>query len=278
MEWQSIQLLSVHRRPATRRADTKKNGPHFLVGWFPFLCHCHHTLPWTNNRPYSLGFLLLVCLPAWISSPSFDSTILIKCTPPSVYYYCFRYKRYRFLGLSFFCSFTSLLHRDGGAWMTDRCLVYQYNFHRASSLHGKKKIWVLWRIRYQIPTPHTAKQNGEQWRPCWTFLLKWEHAVLEGYLLWPHISPRTFLLLLFWLSVTKRRTPLKMMFGSFRRNIKFAVELQKESQGSTSVWWFPGFSILYLAIFGMTLCLSVPSHLRTRSRRISLRIDCFLLR
>lgn len=134
------------------------------------------------------------------------------------------------------------------------CLPIQF----PSSLHGKKKIWVLWRIRYQIPTPHTAKQNGEQWRPCWTFLLKWEHAVLDGYLLWPHISPRTFLLLLFWLSVTKRRTPLKMMFGSFRRNIKFAVDIQKESQRSTSGWWFPGFCILYLAIFGMTFCLSHP--------------------
>lgn len=66
------------------------------------------------------------CLP---ESLSFDTTIPIKCTPPSVYYYCFRYKRYRFLGLSFFCSFTSLLYVDG-AWMTGRCLVYQYNFHR----------------------------------------------------------------------------------------------------------------------------------------------------
>lgn len=128
MEWQSIQLLSVHRRPANPKSRYQEKRSTFFSRLVPFpLPLPPHT---TNNRPYSLGFLLLVCLPAWISSPSFDSTTLIKCTPPSVYYYCFRYKRYRFLGLSFFCSFTSLLHRDGGAWMTDCCLVYQYNFHR----------------------------------------------------------------------------------------------------------------------------------------------------
>lgn len=89
--------------------------------------------------------------------------------------------------------------------------------------------------------------------------------------------PRT--LLLFWLSVTKRRTPLKMMFGSFRRNIKFAVDVQEESQRSTMVdAGFQGLASSTSTYSGWLSVCPVPSHLRTRSRRISLRIDCFLLR
>lgn len=143
---------------------------------FPLPLPPHNHEP-TNNRPYSLGFLLLVCLPACISFLRYHSDQMYAALCLLL---LFSLQKISISGiiLLLLVHFSPLR-----GWCLNDGLLSCLPIQFPSSLHGKKKIWVLWRIRYQIPTPHTAKQNGEQWRPCWTFLLKWEHAVLDGYYL-----------------------------------------------------------------------------------------------
>lgn len=120
MEWQRT-YLPVHRQPKSRQQQQipRKTVHTFSVSRrrrLPFLSlatvlwdrihtaiHEHAVVPFHWDSVHS-SFSCCCCL--IILSIPFGS---MQCRPLFYvyYYYCFRYKRYRFLGLSFLCSFTS---------------------------------------------------------------------------------------------------------------------------------------------------------------------------
>lgn len=202
--------LSVHQPPnnnnrrAAAEADTKKNGPQCFPrlpllnnDFLSFAIHISHWV-WDSFsqsvRSYSSCPVCVVCFFVALlhfsfcySSPVFISNFFVSSLFPTVHNHWRQpppsvslsiktifatYKRYRFLGLSFFfaycysfISFQSSLscrvvYQYNNFWLQCVFLVLPLNACCMGANEGSCQ-----GIRYRIPLAAT-KQNSEQWRPC----------------------------------------------------------------------------------------------------------------